>query len=117
MKARIKQNAWDNWYGYLGRKRVEMFFNTSTATAEQNAQAWLKEQQMGKYIIYKIKKSPYGDKKMYFTNEKEIVWCSVESHAAKFDTEMEATMALGLAGFRMGSATRCEREVAVESQV
>lgn len=70
-----------------------------------------------KYIIYRIKKTPYGDQKMYFTNETEIIWCSVASHAAKFDTEMEATMAFGLAGFRMGTATRCEREVPVEAQV
>jgi len=41
MKARIRQNAWDNWYGYLGRKRVMEFVNSSTETQEQQAKRWL----------------------------------------------------------------------------
>jgi len=41
MKARIKQNAWGNWYGYLGNKKVESFSNTPTETMEQQAQVWL----------------------------------------------------------------------------
>jgi len=43
MKARIKQNAWGNWYGYLGTKKVASFANSPTETMEQQAQAWLKE--------------------------------------------------------------------------
>lgn len=45
MKARIRQNRWSNWYGYLGSKRVEAFGNSSTETAEQAANRWLREQQ------------------------------------------------------------------------
>lgn len=44
MKARIKQNAWGNWYGYLGTKKVIAFTNTSPGSGmEEEAQAWLKE--------------------------------------------------------------------------
>jgi hypothetical protein len=41
MKARIKQNIYGNWYGYLGNKRVMEFGETSEFTQEQNAQRWL----------------------------------------------------------------------------
>jgi hypothetical protein len=45
MKARIRENIYGNWYGYLGNRRVEMFFNSSTETMEQAAKRWLTEQQ------------------------------------------------------------------------
>lgn len=45
---RIHQNVWDNWYGYEGTRRVEQFFNTPFASAEDNAKAWLKAKQEGK---------------------------------------------------------------------
>jgi hypothetical protein len=45
MKARIKQNAWGNWYGYLGNRKVECFFNDAYGTQEQHAQEWLAEQE------------------------------------------------------------------------
>ena len=38
---RIKQNAWDNWYGYEGTRRVIAFANTPEHTAEQAANIWL----------------------------------------------------------------------------
>ena len=41
MKARIKQNVYGNWYGYLGSKRVIEFGETAEYTQEQNAQRWL----------------------------------------------------------------------------
>jgi hypothetical protein len=40
-KPRIRQNRFDNWYGYLGNRRVEAFGNSTTASAEENAKAWL----------------------------------------------------------------------------
>jgi hypothetical protein len=40
-KARIRQNRYDNWYGYVGQRRVEAFGNTPTGSAEENAKAWL----------------------------------------------------------------------------
>ena len=43
-KARIHQNVWGNWYGYLGTRRVIAFGNGPEATAEQAANAWLQEQ-------------------------------------------------------------------------
>jgi hypothetical protein len=46
-KARIKQNAWGNWYGYLGVSRVESFANTPYESAEQMAQRWLQLMQSG----------------------------------------------------------------------
>jgi len=41
MKRTIKQNAYDNWYGYEGGKRVAAFGDTVVRTAEQAAQEWL----------------------------------------------------------------------------
>jgi len=40
-KARIRQNRFDNWYGYVGTRRVEAFGNSPTGSAEENAKAWL----------------------------------------------------------------------------
>jgi hypothetical protein len=40
-KRRIRCTVWGNWYGYVGTKRVTMFGNSSTETAEQEAQRWL----------------------------------------------------------------------------
>ena len=42
MKATIRQNAWDNWYGYVGGRRVEAFGNDAQGTAEQHAIVWLR---------------------------------------------------------------------------
>lgn len=41
MAYRIRKNRYDNWYGYIGRRRVEAFGNSTTASAEENAKAWL----------------------------------------------------------------------------
>lgn len=38
---RIRQNRYDNWYGYEGKRRVEMFGNDAQGTAEEHARAWL----------------------------------------------------------------------------
>jgi hypothetical protein len=40
-KPRIRKNAWDNWYGYVGTRRVVMFSNSTTQTQEQQATQWL----------------------------------------------------------------------------
>ncbi len=45
LKRRIKCNAWGNWHGYEGTKRVASFGETTQHTAEQNAQRWLNEDQ------------------------------------------------------------------------
>ena len=43
---RIRQNAWGNWYGYIGNTRVIAFANTIPGSGmEEEAQAWLKEMQ------------------------------------------------------------------------
>jgi hypothetical protein len=42
-KPRIRKNAWDNWYGYLGNRRVMVFANAPTETQEQQANRWLAE--------------------------------------------------------------------------
>ena len=39
----IKQNAFDNWYGYLGGKRMTEFAETLTQTQEQAALEWLEK--------------------------------------------------------------------------
>ena len=39
-KRRIKQNAWGNWYGYEGSKRVNAFAETPEYSMEQNAERW-----------------------------------------------------------------------------
>ena len=44
MKATIRQNAWDNWYGYLGGKKVIAFGNAKGQTAERAANEWLAQQ-------------------------------------------------------------------------
>src|SRR5512137_1238497 len=36
--------AWGNWYGYIGRRKVESFMNTPEASAEDNARAWLNQE-------------------------------------------------------------------------
>lgn len=41
MNRSIRQNPWDNWYGYEGRRRVRMFSETAEETQEQQAQRWL----------------------------------------------------------------------------
>lgn len=40
-KRRIKRNAWDNWYGYQGARKVKAFVESVEYTAEQNAKRWL----------------------------------------------------------------------------
>lgn len=47
-KPRIRKNVWDNWYGYIGTRRVVMFTNTPTQTQEQQAKQWLEEMESGK---------------------------------------------------------------------
>jgi hypothetical protein len=42
-KRRIRQNAYGNWYGYIGTRRVEQFFNSPEETMEQQANRWLKD--------------------------------------------------------------------------
>lgn len=45
MKARIRKNIWDNWYGYLGTRRVIAFANTIPGYGmQQEAEKWLAEQ-------------------------------------------------------------------------
>lgn len=51
MKARIRQNRFGNWYGYLGTRRVAAFGNSTTETAEQAAARWLREQTEGKVVV------------------------------------------------------------------
>lgn len=40
---RIKQTKWDNWYGYEGNRKVAIFADSPTESAEQQAQRWLRE--------------------------------------------------------------------------
>lgn len=42
MKRRIRKNAWGNWYGYLGNKKVEWFASDAEYSQEEIAQHWLK---------------------------------------------------------------------------
>lgn len=64
MKPRIHKNVWDNWYGYLGRKRVISFCNSPTETQEQQAKRWLKEQEFEKRCremgcrFHKVRQTP-----------------------------------------------------------
>lgn len=37
---RVRQNRFDNWYGYEGSRRVRAFGNGQQLTAEQSAAAW-----------------------------------------------------------------------------
>jgi hypothetical protein len=39
----IKQNVWDNWYGYEGGRRVIAFANDPFRTSEQSAEEWLND--------------------------------------------------------------------------
>jgi hypothetical protein len=45
MMVRIRKNAWGNWCGYVGGRRVITFSGTPDLTAEQNAHLWLAEKQ------------------------------------------------------------------------
>jgi len=38
---RIRQNAWGNWYGYIGRRRVIAFGDSPVRGAEAEAERWL----------------------------------------------------------------------------
>jgi len=40
----IKQNVYDNWYGYDGSKKVAAFFNTVDGDQQAGAERWLAEQ-------------------------------------------------------------------------
>lgn len=37
-----RKNIYDNWYGYVGGKRVIAFSNTASHTQEEEAEHWLK---------------------------------------------------------------------------
>jgi hypothetical protein len=42
MKHSIRENAWGNWYGYTGGRKVEQFFsNQHGDDQQQQAEAWL----------------------------------------------------------------------------
>ena len=43
-KRTIKQNRYDNWYGYVGGKLAEAFCNDGERTQEENAHRWLETQ-------------------------------------------------------------------------
>jgi hypothetical protein len=40
MKARIRENAYGNWYGYVGNKKVQMFYGNHVAQ-QFDAEKWL----------------------------------------------------------------------------
>ena len=48
-KPRIRQNIYGNWYGYIGARKVEMFFGSGGCGGEQEllAKEWLAAQQKG----------------------------------------------------------------------
>ncbi len=43
-KAKVRQNAWGNWRGYIGGKNVMEFCDRADKTAEQEARQWLAAQ-------------------------------------------------------------------------
>jgi len=51
-KFSIRQNVWDNWYGYKSGRRVIGFVNTPTETMEQQAQRWLAGRQASEGIVF-----------------------------------------------------------------
>lgn len=64
-KARIRQNRWDNWNGYLGTRKIQEF-----GTDEQAAEQWLLDQEHPK--------QGYGDKIHPVTGEvapEGRMWC------------------------------------------
>jgi hypothetical protein len=50
-KARIAQNRYDNWYGYLGTRRVIAFGRDAQGSAEQHAQEWLADPEARAYSL------------------------------------------------------------------
>jgi hypothetical protein len=42
----VRCNCWGNWYGYERCKRAIAFGNSTTETAEQAAQRWLREKEL-----------------------------------------------------------------------
>jgi hypothetical protein len=48
-KAKIRQNIYGNWYGYIGARKVEMFFGSGGCGGEQEFQAkqWLAKMKGG----------------------------------------------------------------------
>lgn len=44
-KITIKQNKYDNWYGYEGGRKIIAFANDSQGTQEEHAQAWLTQKE------------------------------------------------------------------------
>lgn len=61
-KARIKQNRWDNWYGYVGTRRVIAFGITPEGTAEDNAKAWLEDVKYAASVVHQWRKHLIDDK-------------------------------------------------------
>jgi DnaJ-class molecular chaperone len=45
MRVSIRQNRYDNWYGYVGGRRVEQFFASSGETQQQAAERWLSQRE------------------------------------------------------------------------
>lgn len=45
-KFSIRQSAWDNWYGYEGKRRVQLFTNSRPGHgAQEIAEQWLAKQE------------------------------------------------------------------------
>jgi len=59
MKFRIKENAWGNWVGYQGTKKVVEFADTPTSTQKDKAEKWLMEQNRKKAVLQKILESAF----------------------------------------------------------
>jgi hypothetical protein len=45
-KVTVRENLYGNWYGYIGGKRAEMFYNSSFESQEMMAQRWQRETEM-----------------------------------------------------------------------
>jgi hypothetical protein len=43
-KPHIRQNIYGNWYGYIGTRKAEWFYNTPEETSEEMAKRWLAKQ-------------------------------------------------------------------------
>jgi len=57
VKFRIKENAWGNWCGYQGAKKVIEFADTPTSTQKDKAEKWLEGQNRKKAVLQKILES------------------------------------------------------------
>lgn len=97
MKRTVRQNRYDNWYGYEGGKRVIAFGNSKEFTAEQAAQQWQAEGAKTEKVLKKERNQARAASPMVGQDYSDV--------SARLDREYAAKQALLDHVDRFGSIT------------